>query len=168
MTDYLIFQLSAHMASFGTNQSGPVRRDTANHPTKTAVAGLIGACMGIENIDFINDFAIASLVYKKHDEIITDFHTAQSVSTVSLKNMPHQTRLDEIRAINPKKDFPIISRREYLQNFYSIIAITLLNDKFKLFELEKAIKNPHYVLILGVNHAQLIYQCTLLFQITIQ
>lgn len=149
----LIFQLQAPLSSWGEVAVGEYR-PSAEHPSQSALHGLLGAALGIDRDD---DAAQASLQagYRlavgvlSQGRLLRDFHTAQVPSRTDMKKRPHATRRDELSL--PKTDLnTILSSRDYRQDAVSLVAVQMLADApYSLEQLAEALKNPKFVLYLG-------------------
>ena len=149
--NYLLFILFASMASWGEIAVG-VNRHTANHPSKSAITGLLGAAQGVERDDENAQQALArdySLAVEQVSAggFLNDFHTAQ-VPNYKCK-FHYRTRRDEI-VIGSDRLETIVTNREYRTGAVSIVAIAA-NDCpiWSLEELQQALLAPKYHLYLG-------------------
>ena len=153
--NYLIFQLQAPLSSWGEPAVGEFR-GTAEHPTQSAMIGLLGAALGLVREDeaahaALRDgygFAVALL---SGGSLLRDYHTAQVPPRSALKGRPQATRCQELAV--PKMDLStILSTRDYRQNAASLVAVEPQNDATSphtLAELACALREPKFTLYLG-------------------
>lgn len=153
--NYLVFQLQAPLSSWGESAVGEYR-GTAEHPTQSALIGLLGAALGLlrENEAAhaeLRDgygFAIALL---SGGSLLRDYQTAQVPSRSALKGRPHATRRHELAI--PKSDLStILSTRDYRQNAASLVAVQARISgapAHTLDELALALRQPRFMLYLG-------------------
>ena len=149
MRDYLLFQLYAPLASWGDQAVGP-ERPSADHPSRSALLGLLAAALGIERRD---DAAHARLSgacrfgVKLHAPglALRDFHSIQTPPENRRAHHRH-TRRDALRE---EKLGTLLSYRSYRQDSASVVAVWLENDEYALQELAGALTHPHYPLYLG-------------------
>jgi len=155
MTEYLVFRLFGPMASFGDVAVGQVR-PSFDHPSKSAVLGLIGAALGVKRDEEEVHCAMAdgygfSVMLTLPGMRVVDFHTAQAPHSRAKKNAPWvQTRSDELQV--DKNDIEtILSRREYLCDMVVTVCLWCTNDKdlFSLTAIRDALISPKFVLYLG-------------------
>ena len=149
MADYLIIKLQGVMQSWGSH-SYEDYRPSHIFPTRSAIIGLLAACIGIDREDIIARTALnSSLTHltvradprfpetrkvplKMHK--ITDFHTVQNARKVDGAF---------------RKD-AIVSRREYLCD--SEFSLAMVFDKtlgYALEDIKQAIQKPYYTPFLG-------------------
>lgn len=149
MADYLIIKLQGAMQSWGSHTYEDYR-PILIFPTRSAIIGLLGACLGIERDetnkrDALNN-SLINLTVRANPRLseirgqllkmhkITDFHTVQNARKV-----------DGVH----RKD-AIVSRREYLCD--AEFTLALLFDKqhgYSINDIELAIKKPYYTPFLG-------------------
>ena len=153
--NYLIFQLQAPLSSWGDPAVGEFR-GTAEHPTQSALIGLLGAALGSLRDDeaahaALRDgygFAVALL---SGGSLLRDYHTAQVPSRSALKGRPQATRRHELAV--PKMDLStILSTRDYRQNAASLVAVQPRSDgahQYTLAQLALALREPQFTLYLG-------------------
>ncbi|MEN6396285.1 MAG: type I-E CRISPR-associated protein Cas5/CasD, partial [Methanoregula sp.] len=117
MQEFLIFRLYGSMASWGDIAVGEFR-PTFDHPTKSAVMGLIAAAMGIrrDEEERQRELAAGYLMAIRIDGpgvLLRDYHTAQVPPAGKGKIKYHfLTRKDELAV--PKDELnTILSSRDY-------------------------------------------------------
>lgn len=153
--NYLVFQLQAPLSSWGEPAVGEFR-GTAEHPTQSALVGLLGAALGLLRDDeaahaVLRDgygFAVALL---SGGSLLRDYHTAQVPPRTALKGRPQATRRHELAV--PKTDLStILSTRDYRQNATSLVAVQPRSDgtpPHTLAALALALREPRFTLYLG-------------------
>jgi CRISPR system Cascade subunit CasD len=152
MPRYLTFALVAPLASFGAIAVGE-RRSGWDRPARSAVLGLIGACLGLEREDDAGQDALASgyavaLLCHSPGRLLADYHTTQVPS--AKRGRRFATRAEEL-------DFPshelntILSRRDYRSGAWHLGAISLRHDatRWTLEDLAAAMREPRFVPCLG-------------------
>ena len=108
--DYLVFQLQAPLSSWGEPAVGEFR-GTAEHPSQSALVGLLGAALGIWRDDEAAHAALRdgygfAVGLQSGGSLLRDFHTAQVPKHSALKGRPLATRRDELAV--PKADLGTI------------------------------------------------------------
>ena len=153
--NYLVFQLQAPLSSWGEPAVGEFR-GTAEHPSQSALIGLLGAALGLYRDDeaahaSLRDgygFAVALL---SGGSLLRDYHTAQVPPRSALKGRPHATRRHEMAV--PKTDLcTILSTRDYRQNAASLVAVQVRSNgtpPYALADLALALREPKFKLYLG-------------------
>lgn len=152
---YLVFQLQAPLSSWGEPAVGEFR-GTAEHPSQSALIGLLGAALGLSRDDeaahaALRDgygFAVALL---SGGSLLRDYHTAQVPPRAALKGRPQATRRHELAI--PKTDLStILSTRDYRQNASCLVAVQARRDgvpPHTLADLAAALRQPQFTLYLG-------------------
>jgi len=150
MNEFLTFQLYGPMASWGEIAVGE-ERDTAMHPTRTAVLGLCAAALGIERgeelrIDGLNASLGFAVCVRCPGHILRDFHTIQTPSGKRARDLP--TRADEL---NYRKVGTTLSKRHYLVDAHYTVCLWLRDDEpaLDLGTLADALRRPGFTLFLG-------------------
>ncbi|MCZ8146713.1 MAG: type I-E CRISPR-associated protein Cas5/CasD [Roseomonas sp.] len=152
MPHYLTFALVAPLASFGGLAVGE-RRSGWDRPARSAVLGLVGACLGLEReadaaqAALASDYALALLCHAP-GRLLADYHTAQVPS--AQRNRRFATRAEEI-------DFPshrlntILSRRDYRSDAWHLAALWPrgVAPRWSLEALAEAMMQPGFVPYLG-------------------
>ncbi|WP_085315372.1 type I-E CRISPR-associated protein Cas5/CasD [Derxia lacustris] len=166
--DFLVFQLRAPLASWGEPAVGEFR-GTAEHPSQSALVGLLGAALGIVREDeaahaALRDgyvFTVAVLAEARADDgfgrhgapaggsLLRDYHTAQVPPRAALKGRPHRSRRDELAL--PSRDLTtILSTRDYRQNASYLVALQARAEvHWPLAVLAAVLRRPRFVLYLG-------------------
>jgi CRISPR system Cascade subunit CasD len=117
MSAFLVFRLYGPLCSWGDIAVGE-ERSSQPHPGKSAVLGLVAACLGIRRreeqrlLDLEAGLGLAVAVQSR-GRALTDFHTAQvPPARRNRKPLVCATRREEILALTPDDD-AILSRRQY-------------------------------------------------------
>ncbi len=153
MQDYLIIKLQGAMQAWGGHTYEDYRPSLI-FPTRSAVTGLLGACLGIEREDIqalkalngcfqltvrANKRKIVQRENSKEKPLvsmqkITDFHTVQHARKVDGKPRPEA----------------IVSRREYLCDAEFTLALAFVEDAgYDFGRVKQAIQKPVYTPFLG-------------------
>lgn len=153
--DILVFQLQAPLSSWGEPAVGEFR-GTAEHPTQSALVGLLGAALGLTRNDeaahaALRDgygFAVGLL---SGGSLLRDYHTAQVPPRAALKGRPQATRRQELAV--PKADLStILSTRDYRQNAACLVALQPRHadsSPHAPAALARALREPRFPLYLG-------------------
>ena len=150
MQDYLTFQLYGVLASWGEQAVGG-ERPSDDHPSRSAMLGLLAAALGIKRKEEEKHLSLANQCrfgFKLYSPgwMIRDFHTSQAPSTMSKIHHLH-TRRDEL---NSPKLNTILSSREYRQDAFVVVALWFEPDGEYTFEqLTTALTSPNFHLYLG-------------------
>ena len=151
MQDYLVFQLYAPLVSWGEQAVGQ-ERPSADHPSRSALLGLIAAALGIDRTDDDKHAQLSSQCRfgtKLYSPglAMRDFHTSQ-VPPSNKKTQHLYTRKDEL---NEPKIGTILSFRTYQQDSYNVVGLWLESESitWSLKELQTALNQPHFQLYLG-------------------
>lgn len=164
MKDYLIFRLYGVLSSWGDIAVGDIRPSYA-YPSKSAVIGLLSAALGIKRDESKKLEELFKLSFSVRVDAsgmsIEDYHTIQSPSEQALKTARHNSRLDEILAIENKKEQGAIqSRRTYMTDSVYTVALSepdethinwgkLAEDVGGLYDLINYLQKPRFILYLG-------------------
>lgn len=152
MIEHLVFQLHGTMASWGAPAVGEYR-PSFDHPTKSAVLGLVGASLGLRREqsqlqrELAESYGFAVRV-DRPGVMLEDFHTAQVPGKKA--DSPWWTRKEELsepdEAINT-----IVSRREYRYDALYHIALWPRRDDppFDPEEIAEALAAPTFHVYLG-------------------
>ncbi|MBU8546676.1 MULTISPECIES: type I-E CRISPR-associated protein Cas5/CasD [Roseomonadaceae] len=150
MPHYLTFALVAPLASFGAIAVGE-RRSGWDRPGRSAVLGLVGACLGLEREDdaaqaaLAEDYALALLCHAP-GRLLADYHTAQVPS--AQRGRRFATRAAELAT----KDLnTILSRRDYRSDAWHLGALWPRGavPRWSLEELAAAMQRPSFVPYMG-------------------
>jgi CRISPR system Cascade subunit CasD len=150
MPRYLTFALVAPLASFGAIAVGE-RRSGWDRPGRSAVLGLVGACLGLEREDDAGQEALASgyavaLLCHSPGRLLADYHTTQVPS--AKRGRRFATRAEELA--EPELN-TILSRRDYRSGAWHLGAIWLRHHaaRWSLEDLAEAMLRPRFVPYLG-------------------
>ncbi|HJH28597.1 MAG TPA: type I-E CRISPR-associated protein Cas5/CasD [Methanosarcinaceae archaeon] len=155
MTKYLVFRLYGPMASWGDVAVGTYR-PTFDHPSKSAVMGLLAASIGIRRDEEMNlrkmaesyDFAVR---VDASGTMLRDYHTSQVPPSGKGKNEKcFATRKDEL-AVSKKDLKTILSTRDYYCDAVYTVCLWGKADEvpYSLENLAQKLKEPEFVLYLG-------------------
>ena len=150
MADFLTFALVAPIASFGAIAVGE-RRPTWDRPARSAVLGLVGACLGVEREDdagqaaLANDYGVALLCHAP-GRLLADYHTAQVPPTRGKRRFG--TRRQELQAPDLAT---ILSRRDYRTGAWHLAALWVRAPapRWTLPDIAGAMNTPGFVPYLG-------------------
>ncbi|GJL57359.1 MAG: type I-E CRISPR-associated protein Cas5/CasD [Nitrospirales bacterium] len=166
MRDYLVFQLYGPLASWGDIAVGDTR-PSAMTPTKSAVLGIVSAALGLRRPDTARTEAKRGEWESLHIALaegygmavkietlglpLSDYHTAQVPSSGSGRNRKvFSTRRDELTHRNKFDLNTVLSRREYRQDAFYVVALwARTNAPHNLHELRHALLEPCFMLYLG-------------------
>jgi CRISPR system Cascade subunit CasD len=149
MPEYLTFTLYAPIAAFGAPAVGE-RRGSYDRPTRSAVLGLVGACLGIERtdgdaLDALQAQYGLALHCQHHGRLLVDFHTAQVPSTK--RGRRFATRREELTAATLNT---VLSRRDYRTDAWHLAALWARADaQWSLQALHQALMTPRFLPYLG-------------------
>ncbi|PZR07805.1 MAG: type I-E CRISPR-associated protein Cas5/CasD [Azospirillum brasilense] len=150
MPAYLTFALVAPLASFGGIAVGE-RRGGWDRPARSAVLGLLGACLGVEREDDAAQAALAAdyglaLLCHAPGRLLPDYHTAQVPPAA--RNRRFVTRAEELasRDLNT-----VLSRRDYRSGAWHLGALWARGEapRWSLEQLREAMEQPAFVPYLG-------------------
>jgi CRISPR system Cascade subunit CasD len=150
MPAFLTFALVAPMASFGGIAVGE-RRSGWDRPARSAVLGLVGACLGLEREDDAAQQALAegcalALLCHAPGRLLADYHTAQVPSAARGRRLA--TRAQELE----EKDLnTVLSRRDYRVGAWHLGALWPRGAaaRWTLEQLAEAMRRPRFVPYLG-------------------
>ena len=150
MTGFLLFQLYGPMASWGEIAVGE-ERDTASHPSRSAVLGLCAAALGIrrdedERLQALNQSLGFAVRVDSHGDLLRDYHTVQSPTGKKARDLP--TRRDEL---NYQSREATLTKRHYRSDACYTVCLWRRSAQgpVSLHELSDALKSPVYALYLG-------------------
>ncbi|WP_179402695.1 type I-E CRISPR-associated protein Cas5/CasD [Burkholderia guangdongensis] len=150
MREYMVFRLYGPMASWGELAVGE-QRASADHPSRSALLGLMGAALGVRRDDDAGQEAL-SRGYRFGIKLIAagmplrDYHTVQWPG--ESKKVVYRTRRQEVR--DTGKLNTILTSREYRSDSLSVVALEAAPDaRHSLSTLLAALQAPVFVLSLG-------------------
>ncbi len=149
MDDYLVFQLYAPLAAWGGQAVGE-ERPSDDHPSRSALLGLLAAALGIrrdeeERHQALSDACRFGTKLLAPGLSLRDFHTIQ-VPPSSRKHQHLQTRRDELRET---KLGTMLSFRSYRQDAFYLVAVISKDERYGLDRLREALLKPVFPLYLG-------------------
>ncbi len=149
MTDFLVFQLHAPLASWGAQAVGQ-ERPSEDHPGRSALLGLLAAALGIRRDNesaqqTLRDACLFGIKQIHAGLALRDFHTAQTPPESKKVNYRH-TRRDELRE---RKLGTILSFRSYYQDSLHLIGVTSRHNEYSVTRLQQALQTPVFPLYLG-------------------
>lgn len=139
MRDYLILKLQGPLQAWG-RESFEGLRPSELFPGRSALLGLLGACLGIERIDREGLQALASSVsfavrVDHQGQKMTDYHTVKNAR-------------EDYRGL--KSHDTIQTWREYWQDAFYTVAVWSNDDaSISLDSIEQALKMPSFTPVLG-------------------
>lgn len=150
MTQCLIFQLYGPMAAWGEIAVGEVR-NTADHPTRSAILGMLAAALGItrehedEHKKLANSYGFAVRLDAPGD-VLRDYHSAEV--SIGKGGTGLQTRADELAY--PRRT-TILSDRDYRLDALNTVCIWASIDAppWSLQAIADALNKPAFPLFLG-------------------
>lgn len=149
VVEVLTFALVAPIASFGDVTVGE-RRSGWDRPARSAVLGLIGACLGVERSDAVGQAALAdgygvALLCRAPGRLLADYHTAQVPPT--RRGRHFATRAAELDAADLAT---VLTRRDYRVGAWHLGAVTARDGaRWTLAELAAAMEQPIFTPYLG-------------------
>ena len=150
MREFLVFQLYGAMSSWGDIAVGEYR-PSVDHPSKSAITGLIAAALGVKresddaHLQLNTEYGIA-MCTRSSGELLRDYHTIQ----VPGGKRQYATRRDEL--LTDKHNLnTIISQRDYRTDAFYQIALWCRSNMStrSLNELQKRLQTPAFTLYLG-------------------
>lgn len=154
MQDFLIIKLQGAMQSWGGHTFEDYRPSHI-FPTRSAVVGLLGACLGIDRADIqgIADLSASFelLVRANKRKVQTkQFGQIKEKILTMQKMTDFHTVLDARKVDGSARTDAIISHREYLCDAEFSIALEFRNNAvFNLEKVKQAIQKPYYTPTLG-------------------
>jgi CRISPR system Cascade subunit CasD len=149
VVEVLTFALVAPMASFGDVAVGE-RRSGWDRPARSAVLGLIGACLGLERADASGQAALSegygvALLCRSPGRLLADYHTAQVPPT--RRGRRFATRAEELDAPDLGT---VLTRRDYRVGAWHLGAVTArAGARWTLAALAGAMERPVFTPYLG-------------------
>jgi len=155
MTEYLVFHLYGPLASWGETAVGEFR-PSSDHPSRSAVLGLVAASLGVRREDeetlrrIAQSYALAIAVVSS-GTLLRDYHTAAVPPSGKGKNRRrYATRKDELSG--PRDGLAtILSSRDYRCDAHYMVCLWPRTDDvpFSLPEIRSALASPRFVPYLG-------------------
>jgi CRISPR system Cascade subunit CasD len=149
MPEFLTFALAAPLAAMGELAVGE-RRGSWDRPARSAVLGLIGACLGLAREDEAAHAALETgygLALRRQalGSVLADYHTAQVPP--KQRGRRFATRADEL-SVNSLET--ILSRRDYRTDVLVLAALwSRAGARWSLHEIGSALDRPHFTPYFG-------------------
>lgn len=150
MVRCIVFHLNGVMCGWGNAFMGSYRSSDF-YPTKSAIVGILSACIGIDRSDEKAQISLYSdydyvIVSSGLESKVVDYHTIQSSKTPSKPEViTGGYRRNELDRPDVNT---ILSEREYVCNgFYSVFLFP--KDGSELEEIKSALESPVYTPYLG-------------------
>jgi CRISPR system Cascade subunit CasD len=147
--DFLTCVLAAPLGAFGSLAVGE-RRGTWDRPGRSAVLGLIAACLGLERTDgrahqaLEADYGLALRV-EHLGPVLADYHTAQAAP--KRRGRTFRTRREELQVADLGT---ILSRRDYHTDVVVFVALWPRGDaRWPLDAIAQAMREPQFTPYLG-------------------
>lgn len=152
MGDYLILKLQGPMQAWGEH-TFEGKRPSGNFPTKSALLGLLGACLGIRRNEpqRLQQLADSVAFAVRKEERFRTLRDGRRISLPIIKVTDYHT-VQNAREdyVGLKSHGTIQTWREYLFDAAYTVAIWLTEAAtLTLAELEQAVKTPHFTPYLG-------------------
>lgn len=158
MRDHLILKLQGVMQAWGEHTFEGLRPST-NFPTRSALAGLLAACLGIDRNNQKQQQALAdSFLYAvRQDEkkLVWSMRNGNDELTLETCNVIKMTDYHTVKDaredyVGLKSHETIITQREYLLDAAFTVAIwNTEGAAYSLDALQTAVCKPHYTPFLG-------------------
>ncbi len=138
MNSYLAIKLHGVMQAWGGHTYEDLRHSELI-PTRSAILGILAACLGIDRHDATGMEALSGSIrmavrMDSQPERMMDFHTVMDARKVDGKPNPN----------------PVVSRREYLCDAKYSVLLNIAEDAvFSPDTIKKALKKPVYTPFLG-------------------
>lgn len=153
MTEYLVFQLYAPLASWGEPAVGEVRH-TSPVPSRSALLGLLAAALGIRRDEearlaqFNAHYRFAVRALSRREGWLRDYHTVQMPREE--RKRVRYTRRDELCSDPEQGLETLLTAREYRCDAYYHVAVGATEGApVTLSQLAQALRTPVFPLYLG-------------------
>lgn len=150
MPSFLTFTLSAPLGAMGELAVGEIR-DGRTRPARSALLGLIAACLGLDRADegahvaLETGYGLATAVHPGGRPLL-DYHTAQVPPRQ--RGLRHATRREEVA--DRLANNTVLSRREYRTDlFVRVVLWRREGARWSLEALEEALRRPVFIPYLG-------------------
>lgn len=147
---HLVFQLAGPLASWG-GTTGGTARSTLNYPTRSAILGYLGACLGIERADsarqaeLVEEFRVA-VRRDREGSFLVDYHTVETPERDS--RVRWRTRAHELE--RSRATHTLVSQREYWSDVeYTVAVWAERAEVARLGSLREAMLQPRFAPWLG-------------------
>lgn len=151
MTEFLVFRLYGPMAAWGLPAVGELR-PVQEYPSRSAVLGLLGACLGIARDDAAGQQALAggyglAVRVDAPGSLMDDYHTVQAPR--AQRGFSPRTRREEIVQDRAPLE-TIVTRRGYRVDALAVAALWARPEaRWRLDELQSALLRPRFMPYLG-------------------
>jgi len=156
MREFLIFRLYGMMASWGDIAVGELR-PTFDHPSRSAIVGLLAAALGIrrdeeEQLSALSNACRIAIRVDAPGVLLRDYHTSQvPPAGRGRKKRSFATRKEELAI--PREDLStVLSTRDYRCDAVSTVCVE--SAPCSLADLANALNNPVFVRISGGSPAR--------------
>jgi len=153
--DYLIFRLYGPMASWGDIAVGSYR-PTFDHPSKSAIFGLLGAALGIRRDEEEKQLELASayhygVLINSSGVMLRDYHTSPVPATgKKKKKKKFSTRKDELAVPKYELNTILSTRDYYCDGLYTVVLSSRTdNPPYSLEIISNSLKKPSFSMYLG-------------------
>jgi CRISPR system Cascade subunit CasD len=149
MSEFLTFALAAPLAAMGEIAVGE-RRGSWDRPGRSAILGLVAACLGLAREDEAAHASLESgyglaLRRQRLGPLLADYHTTQVPPRQ--RGRRFATRAEELSAETLET---ILSRRDYRTDVLVLAALwPRTGARWPLEEVEAALNSPHYTPYFG-------------------
>ena len=139
--DTLLLLMAAPMQSWGVRSASPRKRDTAAHPSRSGVVGLLAACQGlgrtVSPISWSRDMEICVRI-DRPGQVLHDFHTTGGGARGAAR----------LRTASGKyRDNASVSERDYLTDAAFVVAVG--GEPAQIARLAAAVDRPRFTPFLG-------------------
>ncbi len=155
MPDFLILKCQGAMQAWGGHTYEDYRPSHI-FPTRSAVVGLLGACLGIsrqqpQQLKKLSDSFELTVLANPRQVEQRQFSGERKSRRVTLQKITdYHTVLNARRADGGKRDDAIVSRREYLCDAEFTLALAFMDSaEYDMGTVVAAIKKPKYTPYLG-------------------
>lgn len=149
-SQYLLFQLHGPLASWGEIAVGELR-GSADHPTRSALLGLVAAALGISRSEEAQQLRLqrsygVGVRVDRAGTLLIDYHSTQVPKNPSSRDQ--YTRREELRA---GELTAILSRRSYYEDavYTAALWVDVDDPPWSLEDLKAALLAPRFILYLG-------------------
>ena len=151
MIDYLVFRLYGPMASWGKIAVGEVR-PSADHPSRSALLGLVAAALGIARDDTggltrLHTGYDVAIKTSNRGALLRDYHTVQVPDQGN--KLRYATRRDELVTGRSRLGTILTTREYYCDAVYVVAFREREHASYCLSEIRQALETPVFVLYLG-------------------
>lgn len=156
MNSYLMFHLYGPLQSWGLAAPGE-ERQSADHPTKSGVLGLVASALGLARDADAAQFQLDSdLGYAvRVDASGTRLEDYQTVQAPKQSKLRPATRRDQLSWVSRNDLETLLTRRAYLVDACFSVALWLRGGQTELTRLQTALARPHYTPYLGRRNCPL-------------